>query len=102
MQKISFRNVLAQCGVGMAVIFFASIGSILIREARSFKDPGGDPGPSGVLADDVGVIGDPSQGIASAPTLFQGQKAIKTAVDAIGGGGGKVYQSVWTTIGYNG
>src|SRR3989338_9592567 len=112
MQKISFRSILAQCGVGMAVIFFASVGSILIREARSFKDPGGGPGPSGILAqdvgvignpadgivgadtlfkgqksisDDVGIIGDPIQGIAGASTLFQGQKAIK---DAIGGGGG--------------
>ena len=98
----------------MAVIFFASVGSILIREARSFKDPGGGPGASGTLAqdvgvignpadgivgadtlfkgqksisDDVGVIGDTSQGITGADTLFKGQKAIKTAVDAIGGGG---------------
>src|SRR3989338_2532463 len=99
MQKISFRNVLAQCGVGMVVIVFASVGSILIREARSFKDPGGGPGASGALAQDVGVIGNPADGIAGAPSLFQGQKAIK---DAIGVGGGKVYQSVWTTIGYNG
>ncbi len=101
MKKISFRNVLTQCGVGIVVIFFASIGSILIREAWSFKDPGGGPGASGALAPDVGVIGNPADGITGAPTLFQGQAAIKTAVDGIGGGG-KVFQSVFTTNLYTG
>ena len=52
-------------------------------------DPGSVPGASGTLAVDGGVIGNPSQGIAGAPTLFQGQKAIK---DAIGTGS----PSSWT------
>lgn len=88
MQKISFRAVLAQCGVGLLVIFLAFIGSFLIREARSFIDPGSGPGASGVLGPDVGVIGNPTDGIPGSPTLFQGQAAIKSAVDAVGGGGG--------------
>lgn len=87
MQKISFRNVLAQCIVGTMVIFLAFIGSFLIREARSFVNPASGTGASGVLGQDVGVIGNPTDGIAGASTLFQGQAAIKTAVDAIGGGG---------------
>lgn len=87
MQKISFRNALAQCGIGAIVLVLAFIGSFLIREARSFVNPASAPGASGVLGPDVGVIGNPANGISGANTLFKGQAAIKSAVDGISCGG---------------
>src|SRR3989338_3838576 len=88
MKQIIFKHI--NTYVGFAVIaFFSSIfGAIFLREALSFAGPGSAPATGTALSQDTGFIGDPVSGITGAPTLFEGQAAIKAAVDAIGGGGG--------------
>ncbi len=87
MKKIIFTNISTAVGLTVVVLVSAFFGGLFLREARSFVDPGSGPGGSGSFASDLGVIGKPSQGISGTSTLFQGQAAIKTAVDGIGGGG---------------